>query len=696
MNASTLSVTLLKGAGPKCAERLAQLNIVTVQDLLFHLPFRYEDRTRVYRIAEIKPGDRVLFEGRVQSLEFFGRKRYLRCVIVDDTHRQIDIVFFQFGHYHEKHLAGIKGPIRFFGEAQIGLMGRLQIAHPEYIAMVDMQDNGALSLSPCLLPVYPSVKGLSQILWRKLMRQALVLLDKNNLPELFPEIILKNFELFSLSEALHWIHFPPIEVNLSQLKRCQHPAQKRLIMEELLAHQLHLQASRAVLRQNTAYSIKINENQKEKLLSQLPFQLTQAQRRVLAEIENDLTCSAPMLRLVQGDVGSGKTIVGCFAALQVIANGYQAAFMAPTEILAEQHYQNFLKWLSPLGVEVILLTGKQPLSIQNQLKSQIQSGQAQLIVGTHALFQKDVHFHRLALLIIDEQHRFGVQQRLTLMEKGAIDHVLPHQLMMTATPIPRTLAMTAYADLDISVIDELPPGREPITTALIAEEKREDIIARIHAHCSLRKQAYWVCTLIDPSDVLECQAAEVTAQALSAKLVGLRVGLVHGRLKSEEKKAVMTDFQSGKIDVLVATTVIEVGVDVPNASLMIIENPERLGLSQLHQLRGRVGRGKDASYCVLLYKSPLSDVTKQRLTVMRESQDGFWIAEQDLKLRGPGDVLGVRQSGLMQFKVADLVRDEDFLPVVEKLAKALNGFDAALSELLIARWIGAAKKYLNA
>ena len=432
------------------------------------------------------------------------------------------------------------------------------------------------------------------------------------------------------------------------------------------------------------------------LLTQLPFQLTSAQTRVLDQIENDLLKNVPMLRLVQGDVGSGKTIVACVAALSAIAKGYQVALMAPTEILAEQHYQNFLKWLSPLNISVALLTGKQGLAQQRETKVRLLSGDIQLIVRTHALFQTDVAFKNLALLIIDEQHRFGVQQRLALMEKGANAGFFPHQLIMTATPIPRTLAMTAYADLDVSVIDELPPGRQPITTVLIGSEKRADIIARVRAHCLPKKQAYWICTLIDESDVLECQAAETTAQELRAKLPSLCVGLVHGRLKADEKKSVMADFQSGKIDVLVATTVVEVGVDVPNASLMIIENPERLGLSQLHQLRGRVGRGKDASFCVLLYQHPLSDLAKQRLSVMRESQDGFWIAEQDLKLRGPGDVLGVRQSGLMQLRVADLARDEALLPTVQLMAQTLAEEHPAIAELLTARWIGSAERFLQA
>lgn len=691
-----LSITTLKGVGAKNAERLAALNILTVQDLLFHLPFRYEDRTRIYRIAEIKTGDRVLIEGRVVSVEYFSAKKYLRCVITDDSNRHLDIVFFQYTPYHEKNLSNAKGVLRFFGEVQIGFMGHLQMAHPEYASVARIEQESALSLTPCLLPVYHATKGLSQLLLRKLTRQALSLLEKNILPELLPATVLQEYRLFQLTEALQWIHFPPVEVNMISLLQRQHPAQQRLILEELMAHQMHLQSSRIAVQKNKAVTLASQKTLSQQLLAQLCFQLTQAQQRVLSDIEKDLEKDAPMLRLVQGDVGSGKTIVACLAGLHAIEKGYQVALMAPTEILAEQHYQNFLKWLSPLHIQVALLTGKQTLSQQRDVKAQLCSGGIHFIIGTHALFQQDVVFHKLALLIVDEQHRFGVQQRLALMEKGRAQDFFPHQLIMTATPIPRTLAMTAYADLDVSVIDELPPGRKPITTVLIASEKRAEIITRVATHCAQKKQAYWVCTLIDESDMLECQAAETTAQELSAKLKGLRVGLVHGRLKPEEKKQVMRAFQSGEIDVLVATTVVEVGVDVPNASLMIIENPERLGLSQLHQLRGRVGRGVDASYCVLLYQQPLSEMARARLSVMRESQDGFWIAEQDLKLRGPGDVLGVRQSGLMQFRVADLSRDEALLPTVQVIAQTLLQHHVDIAASLTARWIGVAEKYLHA
>lgn len=691
-----ISITALKGVGKKNAELLAQLNILSVQDLLFHLPFRYEDRTRVHHISEIKAGDRVLIEGCVQSLEFFGPKRYLRCMIMDENHRSIEMVFFQFTQYHKKKLAATKGVLRFFGEVQLGFLGHLQIVHPEYALVAQVENESLLALSPGLLPVYSVTKGLSQVFMRKCMQQALALLSQNILPELLPETILKTFSLFDLKEALRWIHFPPVDVNIQALMLRKHPAQERLIIEELIAHQLHLQKSRRHVQKRQAPLFSIENKNTEKLRAMLPFQLTNAQARVLSEIQEDLEKNKPMLRLVQGDVGSGKTIVACFSALQAITAKHQVAFMAPTEILAEQHYYHFVKWLSPLNITVALLTGKQSLSHHRDIKLRLLSGDIQLLIGTHALFQDDVEFNKLGLLIIDEQHRFGVQQRLSLMNKGEKLGFFPHQLMMTATPIPRTLAMTVYSDLDISVIDELPPNRKPITTVLMGSEKRQEIIARVAAHCAQKKQAYWVCTLIDESDVLQCQAAEVLTQELTTKLEKLSVGLVHGRLKSDEKKEIMNRFHAGKIDVLVATTVIEVGVDVPNASLMIIENPERLGLSQLHQLRGRVGRGVDASYCVLLYQHPLSQLARERLSVMRESQDGFYIAEKDLQLRGPGDVLGVRQSGLMQFRVADLLRDEALLPIVQKITHALLENHSDLAVSFTTRWIGIAEKYLHA
>ena len=690
-------ITTLKGVGPKCAERLAHLHIFTVQDLLFHLPLRYEDRSRIHDIATLQAGDRVLIEGVVQSTQLVGARRYLKCVMMDATGATIDLIFFHFAKTHQKRLSYLRGTVRCFGEVRRGFSGHLEIVHPEYALSEHIISGSVLSLSPCLSPVYPTTKGVFQITWRKLMRQALQLLQQENyLPELLPESILKEFNFFSLTKALELIHFPPVEVNPVELLEGRHPAQQRLIFEELIAHQLGLQQLRHCARSNVAIAIPATNRFSKHLLAQLSFQLTRAQDRVIAEIQQDLMRSTPMLRLVQGDVGSGKTIMSCFAALQVIEAGYQVALMAPTEILAEQHFQNFSRWLTPLGISVEILLGKQTITVHNAVQSRLRSGEIQLIIGTHALFQDDIEFKNLALLIIDEQHRFGVHQRLALMEKGLKTGYFPHQLIMTATPIPRTLAMTAYADLDFSVIDELPPGRKPISTVLISSTKRDEVIARARVHCQSKKQAYWICTLIDESEIVQCQAAETTAHHLQELLHELRVGLIHGRLKSDEKSAMMEAFQRGDIHLLVATTVVEVGVDVSNASLMIIENPERLGLAQLHQLRGRVGRGDNASFCVLLYQHPLSDIAKKRLTVMRETQDGFLIAEEDLQMRGPGDVLGSRQSGLMQLRVADLIRDQHLLPVVQTVSQLLVKNYPQTVVQLTQRWVGSDIKYIHA
>jgi len=696
-----LSITQLKGIGSKLAERFAHLNILTIHDLLFHLPLRYEDRSRIHTISELKSGDRILIEGTVDSVQFVGARRYLKCVLRDATGATIDFIFYHFAQTHHKRLANARGLLRCFGEVRYGFSGHLEIVHPEYAYVNQITADGLLSLSLSLSPVYSTTKGISQITWRKVMRQALQLLQtENSLPELLPAVFLTQFNSLGLNQALQMIHFPPIDVNPLELLEGKHPAQQRLIFEELIAHQLSLQKLRLCARSNTAIGLPRANYFSAQLLQQLPFQLTNAQQRVLAEIEKDLLQPTPMLRLVQGDVGSGKTIVACFAALNAIEAGYQVALMAPTEILCEQHFKNFRLWLSPLNISVELLLGRQTLATQKNIKTRLVSSEINLIIGTHALFQSDVEFKKCALLIIDEQHRFGVHQRLALMEKGikigAFSNQLPHQLMMTATPIPRTLAMTAYADLDLSTIDELPPGRKPISTVLISSGKRDDIISRVRANCLSKKQAYWICTLIDESEVLQCQAAETTAHYLQDALRDLRVGLIHGRLKSDEKNAVMQAFQSGKIDLLVATTVVEVGVDVANASLMIIENPERLGLAQLHQLRGRIGRGSAESFCVLLYQHPLSDIAKKRLTVMRETQDGFLIAEEDLQLRGPGDVLGARQSGLMQLRVADLMRDQHLLPMVQRASEGLIKEYPDLVALLMRRWIGAEIKYMHA
>ncbi|HLD84162.1 MAG TPA: ATP-dependent DNA helicase RecG [Coxiellaceae bacterium] len=693
---NNLSVATLKGVGPKITTCLAHLRITTIQDLLFHLPFRYEDRSRVYLISTIKPGDRVLIEGKIISTQITGARRYLRCQLIDDSSRVIHLVFYYFIATHQKKLQALHGRVRCFGEIKWGHAGHLEIVHPEYAAVDSIAKESFLSLTPGLTPVYSTTKGLYQATLRKLMQQALCLLKQTDLlPELIPEMLRKQFQFFSLRDALAWIHCPPIDANIDDLISAKYPAQQRLIFEELLSFQLRLKKSRADVHTKKAIALIPEKIRSKTLLQQLPFQLTHAQQRVIQEMQQDLSTTTPMLRLLQGDVGSGKTITACFAALQAIDAGFQAALMAPTEILAEQHFKNFSQWLSPLNISVNLLLGRQTPAEQKKIKEKIASGETQLVIGTHALFQKEVCFKKLALLIIDEQHRFGVQQRLALMQKGLSDGIFPHQLMMTATPIPRTLRMTAYADLDFSVIDELPPHRKQITTTLLSEKKRDAVIARVRESCLVKKQAYWICPLIAESDVLQCQAAETTLLQLKKQLPDLRIDLVHGRLKSTEKNAAMQAFQAGKTDVLVATTVVEVGVDIPNASLMIIENAERLGLSQLHQLRGRIGRGSEASFCVLLYQAPLSDIAKKRLNILRETQDGFLIAEKDLEIRGPGDVLGVRQSGDMSWCVANLLRDHALLPLVEQVSATLLVSYPEIAMAIIDRWMKREIDYLS-
>ncbi|STR65359.1 ATP-dependent DNA helicase RecG [Klebsiella michiganensis] len=501
----------------------------------------------------------------------------------------------------------------------------------------------------------------------------------------------------SLPDALRTLHRPPPTLQLSELESGKHPAQRRLILEELLAHNLSMLALRAGAQRYHALALSANDTLKDKLLASLPFTPTGAQARVTAEIERDMALDVPMMRLVQGDVGSGKTLVAALAALRAIAHGKQVALMAPTELLAEQHANNFRSWFEPLGVEVGWLAGKQKGKARLAQQEAIASGQVQMIVGTHAIFQEQVQFNGLALVIIDEQHRFGVHQRLALWEKGQQQGFHPHQLIMTATPIPRTLAMTAYADLDTSVIDELPPGRTPVTTVAIPDTRRSDIIDRVRHACTHEgRQAYWVCTLIEESDLLEAQAAEATWEELKLALPELNIGLVHGRMKSAEKQAVMSAFKQGELHLLVATTVIEVGVDVPNSSLMIIENPERLGLAQLHQLRGRVGRGAIASHCVLLYKSPLSKTAQKRLQVLRDSNDGFVIAQKDLEIRGPGELLGTRQTGNAEFKVADLLRDQTMIPEVQRIARHIHERYPQQAQALIERWMPETERYSNA
>lgn len=689
-----LALTQLKGVGPKLAQQFSDWGIHDLVNLLFHLPFRYEDRTRITPIAMMRPQQTYVAQGFVRSSQIlFGKRRSL-SVRIQDQSGSLGLRFYHFTASQKKQFDE-GAEIRCYGEARRGASG-LEIYHPEYQLVANDEEE----LEQTLTPVYPATEGISQSRLRSMISQALELLaaDTFQLRELLPASWLQEWQLPSLTQALQYLHQPPTEANLEQLEAGQHPCQRRLILEELLAHQLSMHRARLKVKQENAAQIQFMGPSQQKIIDSLPFTPTDAQKRVVEEIQFDLNQPHPMLRLVQGDVGSGKTLVAALAAAPMVDEGYQVAIMAPTEILAEQHLVNFSAWFEPLfaqqGHKIAWLTGKVKGKAREKVLAQIASGEAKLIIGTHALFQAEVEFDQLALAIIDEQHRFGVHQRLALRGKGK--ELAPHQLIMTATPIPRTLAMSAYADLDVSIIDELPKGRIPINTLVVSNQRRNEIIHRIDEVCQGGTQAYWVCTLIEESETLQCQAAEVTAQQLADALPKLRIGLIHGRMKAQEKADIMQRFKNHELDLLVATTVIEVGVDVPNSNLIIIENPERLGLAQLHQLRGRVGRGNQQSHCVLLYQAPLGDVSKQRLGVMRESNDGFYIAEQDLLIRGPGELLGSRQTGLQQLSVADLERDGHLLPQVKTMAEQLIDQHPQHVDAIIKRWMGNAEQFAQA
>ncbi|WP_415901142.1 ATP-dependent DNA helicase RecG [Neptuniibacter sp. QD48_11] len=686
---AAIPVTELKGVGAALEQKLHNLGIQNLQDLLFHLPLRYQDRTRIVPMGALRPGDECVVEGEVKLADISkGRRRSLLCRIQDGT-GSLTLRFFHFTAAQKNNLKpGTR--IRCFGEARTGANG-LEIVHPEY-KRVDNDD--LVPVEENLTPIYPTTEGLHQGRLRALTDQALNYLKEGGLQELVPEQLRQGWQFPSLNDAVAYLHRPPVDVDQHLLLDGMHPAQRRLAFEELLAHHLSLLKLRQKARQKGAPELPGTGQLKQAFLDQLPFPLTGAQQRVGDEIANDLAQAYPMLRLVQGDVGSGKTVVAALAALQTVESGLQAAIMAPTEILAEQHFINFSNWLESLDIKVAWLAGKlKGKQRQAQLEA-IRTGEARVVVGTHALFQEEVVFSDLGLVVIDEQHRFGVHQRLSLREKGRNGELAPHQLIMTATPIPRTLTMSAYADLDCSIIDELPPGRTPVSTVVIADSRRDEVIQRVQKACAEKRQVYWVCTLIEESEALQCQAAEVTAEDLKVALPELSIGLVHGRMKPAEKAEIMQQFKAAELDLLVATTVIEVGVDVPNASVMIIENPERLGLAQLHQLRGRVGRGSVESFCVLMYHAPLSNQGRERLTVMRETTDGFKIAEKDLQLRGPGEVLGTRQTGTMQFKMADLQRDSDLLTRVKMVAGQMQEWPD-FADSLVERWLGRGEDYGN-
>ena len=688
--AETTPVTALPGVGERLAERLARLGLASVADVLFHLPLRYQDRTRVRRIGELRPGDEAVVDATVEHASVVhGRRRALAARVHDGT-GGLTLRWFHFAERQRQQLVhGAR--IALYGEVRHGPSG-LEIAHPEYRLL---GPDAAPAVDDALTPVYPATEGVGQATLRRVTTAALEHIGRGvSLAD--PLVDFAPDGLPSLHAALVTVHRPPPDVDTAALLAGSHPACRRLAFEELLAHHLSLLRLRQRARSRSAPLLAGDGRLSGALRAALPFALTGAQERVVREVEADLQQPWPMLRLVQGDVGSGKTVVAALAALRCIEAGYQAAVMAPTEVLAEQHYRSFAAWLEPLGIRIGWLTGRLAAGARRRESEAIASGEAGVAIGTHALFQEDVNFARLGLAVIDEQHRFGVHQRLALREKGQAGGIVPHQLIMTATPIPRTLAMTAYADLDSSVIDELPPGRQPVETIAVSSTRRDEVVARVRSACGEGRQAYWVCTLIEVSEAQAGQAAAETEQALAEALPGLRVGLVHGRLKGADKEAVMGAFQRGEIDLLVATTVIEVGVDVPNASLMVIENSERLGLSQLHQLRGRVGRGADASLCVLLYEGPLSETARSRLGTLRETSDGFRIAEKDLELRGPGEVLGTRQTGAVGFRIAEPMRDAALLPRVRECAESVLGADPAAVDLLIARWLADGERYGDA
>jgi ATP-dependent DNA helicase RecG len=680
-------VTALRGVGAALAERLARLGVSQVQDLLFILPLRYDDRTQVRAISSLQPGERAVVEGEIQLTDVvYRRRRQLLCRIAD-TSGFLTLRFFHFSGSQQSGLS--RGSrLRCYGEIRRGPLG-LEIVHPEYRRVAET-DGG---LEETLTPIYPLTEGVAQGRLRSLIGAALQELQSADVRDWIPSQTLQALQLPSLKEALNHVHCPPRDADVAELAAGRHPAQRRLAFEELLAHQLSLRALKNESRGESAWRLGDDTGLARQFIDGLPFPLTRAQTRALQEVESDLLLARPMVRLLQGDVGCGKTVVAGAAAARTAGSGRQVALMAPTELLAEQHYHNFRRWFQPLGVDIALICGSQPQRTRRSALETVAAGEIRIVVGTHALFQSGVEFADLALVIVDEQHRFGVQQRLRLQEKGSRDGRLPHQLIMTATPIPRTLAMTAYADLDISVIDELPPGRTPVQTVVVPESKREAVVRRIVEACREGRQAYWVCPLIEESDEIRSQAAEETAAALAEALPGVRVGLIHGRMPSAVKEQAMAAFKEGRIQLLVATTVIEVGVDVPNATLMVIENAERMGLAQLHQLRGRVGRGAAVSTCVLLYRSPLSPLARDRLHAIRETNDGFAIARRDLELRGPGELLGTRQTGLAQLRVADLMRDADLLPQVQATAEALMASHPESIIALAMRWIGSAERY---
>ncbi len=688
------SLSELKGVGPKTRERLARIGIESAQQLVFHLPLRYEDRTQLTPISQLKPNSHCLFEGTIKAAGVVPGRRRSFVVKLQQDYSVISLRLFHFSAAQTRGLSiGIR--LRCFGEIRFG-RSSLECFHPEYSILDD--DAPDPPLPQALTPVYPSTEGLHQASFRKLLDQVLPWLDSHAIDELVPtEFVaqlpnaketLATFASFPLARTLRILHAPQ-KSEQKLLSICQ----QRLAFEELLAHHLSLLKVRQRVQQLIAPALASDDALHQQFLQALGFTLTSAQARVSEQLRAQLSRKTPTLRLVQGDVGCGKTVVAALAALQAIGSGYQAVLMAPTEILTEQHFRAFRDWFGPLGISVGMLSGQQTAKQKREALAAIASGEVSFIVGTHAVIQDAVSFEQLGLIIIDEQHRFGVDQRLSLRRKALESGVCPHQIIMTATPIPRTLAMAAYADLDVSVIDELPPGRTPVHTSVLDNSSRDRVVERVYKACQQGRQAYWVCTLVEESEAIQSQAAESTAEELRAALPELQVGLIHGRMKAAEKAEVMNSFKSGATQLLVATTVIEVGVDVPNASLMIIENAERLGLAQLHQLRGRVGRGTEESSCVLVFDPPLTENAKTRIDTMRNTNDGFKIAQVDLEIRGPGEVLGTRQTGMLELRIANIMRDQDLIPLVQETAKQLLNDYPKNVDAVIQRWLGSSTEY---
>lgn len=686
------AITTLNGVGPGVAAKLEKLGLRSVGDLLFHRPLRYEDRTRLTPISKLRAGVSALVLVHVEQAEMQRGRR--RSLVVSTTDGQARL-WLRFFHFSEAQAQQFQPGtwVQVFAEVRPGRYG-LEMIHPEY-HRVEARVEGE-KVAARLTPVYPTTGGITQPRLRQWVESALSYAKTPEfLPELIPEEIRLDRGMPTLVQALGLLHSPPSDTDLAALIAGTHPAVRRLAFEELLAQQIGLRARRQRIRKHRAPHLAGTGEHMKALYAGLGFALTDAQKRVLTQILADMSTTRPMLRLVQGDVGSGKTVVAAAAAVTAAEAGWQTAFMAPTELLAEQHYRNMQTWLAPLDIPVSLLTGRLPKRERKTVLAALAMGEAGVVVGTHALFQDDVAMPKLGLVIVDEQHRFGVHQRMALRNKGAQRTRFPHQLIMTATPIPRTLAMSAYADLDTSVIDELPPGRQPVTTVAISEKRRDQVIQRVARACAQGRQAYWVCTLIEESETLQCRAAEACAEELATNLPDLRIGLAHGRMSGAAKEKAMLAFKQGEVDLLVATTVIEVGVDVPNASLMIIENAERLGLSQLHQLRGRVGRGHAQSHCVLMYQPPLGETARKRIGVLRASNDGFVIAREDLELRGPGEVLGTRQTGSIEFKIADLMRDADMAPAAQAAADRMLTAHPQAAQALMARWLDRESTYAN-